>query len=127
MVTFEVMIKMMIDTIIVPSKEDTFESVFMIENCWYPIRLGSEKIDVLKWIAVCQSIPIRALTHYARITTIEKYKETGRYVINFEQPIALVKPLSIREGSKFTVQGQRYTTLTKILRAKEFEDLKPWV
>ena len=118
---------MLIDTIIVSSKADTFESVFMAENCWYPIRLGNGKIECLKWIAVCQSMPIRALTHYARIKSIGNYKETGRFVINFEQPLTLVKPLPIREGSKFTVQGQRYTNLNKILQAKEFEDLKPWI
>lgn len=117
---------MTIDTIIVTSKDDSFFNVFLLENCWYPLRMDDLKIPIIKWIAVCQPAPIRALTHIARIQTIKKYKDTGRYILHFDEPTELEVPLSIKKGPQYTIQGHRYTSMEKILKAKSIEDLKPW-
>ena len=114
------------DTIIVSAKEESFYSVFLGEWCWYPIRIGSEKLESLKWIAVYQTAPISAITHYAKIEQIVDYKDTGRYKIVFEEPEELDTHIALGENRTKTLQGQRYTTLEKLKRAIEIEDLKPW-
>lgn len=117
----------MLDTIIVTANEDTFSKVFISELCWYPLRLDDAKIPLLKWIAVYRNSPTSALTHYAEVLSIGKFKETGRYVISIGEPKTLGNPLFQKAESRFTMQGQRYTTLEKILQAKKFEDLRPWL
>jgi hypothetical protein len=114
------------DTIIVPAKEESYYSVFLGERCWYPIRIGSEKLKSLKWIAVYQTAPVSAITHFAKIEQIVDYKDTGRYKIVFEEPKELETHIALGENRTKTLQGQRYTTLEKLKRAIEIEDLKPW-
>ena len=114
------------DTIIVPAKEETFYSVFLGELCWYPIRLGTERLKTIKWIAVYQTSPISAITHFAKIDRIVDYLETGRYKLIFNEPEEFEHPITIGDTSKQSFQGQRYTTLGKLKRARMISDLKPW-
>ena len=114
------------DTIIVSAKEESFDSVFLGEWCWYPIRIGSEKLASLKWIAVYQTSPVSAITHFAKIEQIVDYKDTGRYKIVFEEPEELDNQIVLGDHRGRTLQGQRYTTLEKLKAAKQIEDLKPW-
>ena len=114
------------DTIIFSAKEESFYSVFLGEWCWYPIRIGSQKLESLKWIAVYQTAPVSAITHYAKIEQIVDYKDTGRYKIVFEEPEELDTYIALGENRAKTLQGQRYTSLEKLKRAIEIEDLKPW-
>jgi hypothetical protein len=115
------------DTIIISAKEESFYGVFLMEQCWYPIRIGSEKLESIKWIAVYQTAPVSAITHFAKIDRIVDYQDTGRYKIVFDEPLELPVPISLGESRKKTFQGQRYTTLEKLKCARLIEDLKPWV
>lgn len=114
------------DTIIIAAQEESFYRVFLGENCWYPIRVGDEKLRTLKWIAVYQTSPISAITYFARITRIEKYLETGRYKILFDEPEEFASPIERGEMTVRAMQGQRYTTIAKLRRAKRISDLRPW-
>ena len=114
------------DTIIVPAKEDSFYTVFLGEWCWYPIRLGHEKLRTIKWIAVYQTSPVSAITHFAKIERIVDYLDTGRYKIVFEEPAELAYSVTIGDTSKQSFQGQRYTTIEKLKMARKISDLKPW-
>lgn len=114
------------DTIIVSAREDSFYSVFLEQWCWYPIRIGSEKLASLKWIAVYQTAPVSAITHFARVDQIVDYKDTGRYKIIFDEPEDLEIPIALGEDRSKTLQGQRYTTLERLKMARVVEDLKPW-
>ena len=70
-----------IDTIVVPANEEGFNDVFLGENCWYAIRISSSMIDRIKYIAGYQTSPISAITYYAEVTKIEKYKDSGKYIV----------------------------------------------
>ena len=115
------------DTIIISAREDSFYSVFLEEWCWYPIRIGSEKLQSLHWIAVYQTAPISAITHFARIDQIVDYLDTGRYKIVFLEPEEFENPIVLGDNRAKTLQGQRYTTLERLKKAKVVEDLKPWL
>ena len=114
------------DTIIISAKEDSFYKVFLGEWCWYPLRIGTEKLKTLRWIAVYQTAPVSAITHFAKIEKIVDYLDTGRYKIIFEEPDELDKPVVIGNDRHRTFQGQRYTTMEKIKLSSFIDDLKPW-
>lgn len=115
------------DTIVITARENSFYSVFLGERCWYPIRIGPEKLQSLHWIAVYQTAPVSAITHFARIDRIVYYLDTGRYKIIFQEPEEFLNPISLGDDRAKTLQGQRYTTLEKLKKAKVVEDLKPWL
>jgi len=79
-------------------------------------------LQKLKYIAVYQKSPISAITHYAKIGRIEKYKDTGQYAIYFDGKPIEIKPIKYNVGS-VAPQKQRYTTLKKILSSKYLSDI----
>lgn len=115
------------DTIIISAREDSFYSVFLEHWCWYPLRIGSEKLHLLHWIAVYQTAPISAITHFARIDQIVDYLNTGRYKIVFHEPEKFETPIALGDNRGSPFQGQRYTTIERLKNAKVVEDLKPWL
>lgn len=114
------------DTLVVPARVDSFWNVFVSEQAWYPIRIDDRRKSALKWICVYQNSPVRAITHYAKILRIEKYKETGCYRVIFDEPIELPAPVALGPEVGLTMQGQKYTSLERVLRAKVISDLRPW-
>lgn len=114
------------DTLIVSARVDSFYDVFLGEWAWYPVRIDDRRKNDLKWISVYQNSPVRSITHYARIRSIENYMDSGRYKIVFDEPIDMPKPISLGSESGLTMQGQRYTSLERLLRAESISDLKPW-
>ncbi len=108
-----------IDTIIVPAEKDGFENVFINENCWYAVSIGINMLDKLKYIVAYQKTPIGALTHYAEISNIELYKDTGKYIIYFKSPaVELLHKIPLNKNNPNKApQGRVYTTFEKIKNA----------
>lgn len=110
-----------LDTIIVAAYEDGFQSEFIENNRWYAINIGINRIDSLKYIAVYQKRPVKAITYYAEIEDIKLYNDTGKYIVYFKgkakklrQPI----PLNPKNPNK-APQGRVYTNINRILNANE--------
>jgi hypothetical protein len=114
------------DTLVVAARVESFLSVFIGERAWYPIRIDDRRKRELKWICVYQNSPVRAITHYAAIVRIENHLETGRYRIVFGEPIALPEPIALGSEDGLTMQGQKYTSLSRLLKARSISDLRPW-
>ncbi len=114
------------DTIIVAANADSFNQVFLGENCWYPVRLGDGKPETLQWIAVYQTSPISAITHYARLKRIEIIGMDGRYKLVFDETSKFSPSINWGNTNSSGIQGQRYTMISKLLKAKTIDDLKPW-
>jgi hypothetical protein len=109
------------DMLIVPAKEDGFKKVFIGKNCWHAVRLNENKIEALKYIAAYQVAPISAITYVARIKSIEKYKNTGKYIIYFDGPARkLRKPI---KGKNFYIQSLIYGNREALRKAKSIEDV----
>ena len=70
-----------LDTIVVPAREDGFSEVFLGEDCAYKIPMSSSMIERVKYIAAYQSAPVSAITHYAEVKGIEKYRDTHKYIV----------------------------------------------
>jgi len=113
-----------LDTIVVPANEEGFNEVFLGNDQWYAIRISSSMIDRIKYIAGYQTAPISAITHYAEVSKIKKYKDTGKYIVYFKEPAKKVGPIKLTTGkSGKAPQAPRYTIYEKLLKAKTLEDV----
>ena len=108
-----------LDTIVVAVYEDGFKNEFIENNRWYAVNIGINRIDSLKYIAVYQKRPIKAITYYAEIADIKLYKDTGKYIIYFKDKAKKLKqpiPLNPKNPNK-APQGRVYTNIGRILNA----------
>jgi hypothetical protein len=113
-----------IDTIVVPANEEGFKEVFLKQNCWRTIRISSSMIDRITYIAGYQTAPISAITYYAEVARIEKYKNTGKYIVYFKNRARKIGPLRLsKEDKGLAPQAPRYTTFRKLSAAKTLRDV----
>jgi hypothetical protein len=108
-----------LDTIVVPARPDGFERVFLGQNSWFAIRISSSMLSRIKYIAGYQANPVSAITHYAEVVRIEKYKDRLKYIIYFKGPAKKIPPIELCKRAKGVApQASRYTSLKKLLKAK---------
>ncbi len=111
-----------LNTIIVPAHEDGFQETFLGENSWYAIRLNKKKIPNLKYIAVYRKAPVSAITHLAEIDRIEKYKDTGKFIVFFKGKAKEIEHIKRIEGG-FAPQGPVFTNREKLSKAKSTDEV----
>jgi hypothetical protein len=111
------------DTIVVPAHEDGFKDVFLDQNCWYAIRLNQKHIPKLKYVAAYRVAPIAAVTHIAEVESVEPYKDTGKYKINFKGPAKKIPPINRSDGSEVNMQSPRYALRERLLAAKNLDEI----
>lgn len=107
------------DTILVAAEETGFKKEFLGNNCWYAVAISSNMLNKIKYIAVYQKSPVKAVTYYAEVDRIEPYKDTGKYILYFKgKAKKLKKPISLNQKNpNRTPRGRVYTNLDKILSA----------
>ena len=112
------------DTIVVPAREEGFNEVFLGEDCWYEIVISASMIPRIKYIAGYQVAPISAITHYAEVSSIEKYKDTNKYIVHFKDKAKKIGPVRLPKESKGLVPfAPRYTSFSKLAEAKTLKDI----
>lgn len=107
------------DTILVAAEETGFQDEFLGNNCWYAVAIGINMLDKIKYIAVYQKNPVKAVTYYAEVANIDLYGDTGKYIIYFKgdaKPLKQPIPLNPKNPNK-APQGRVYTSIDKILNA----------
>jgi hypothetical protein len=112
-----------LDTIVVPAQKDGFEEVFIGENAWYAVRIAGGRLNDIKYIAAYQTAPVSAVTHVAKVDTIEPYGDGGKYRLNFVAPAEEIGPLRLGEAAPTTMQSARYTSYAKLKSATKLFDL----
>ncbi len=112
-----------INTVIVPAQRDGFERVFLGEKCWYAIRISGGMLPKIKFVAAYRTQPESKVTHYAPVARIEPYGEQGKYKLIFAEPAKPVGPIPFADAPQGSMQGPRYTSLEKLLKAKKLTDL----
>lgn len=88
------------------------------------IRIPGSILDRIKYIAEYQTAPTSAITYYAEVAKIEKYKDTGKYIVYFKDKAKKIGPID-KTGDKRGVapQAPRYTNFETLLKAKTLEDV----
>ncbi len=113
-----------LDTIVVPAREDGFQETFLGENRWYAIRIHSSMLPKIKFIAAYRVSPESAVTHIAPVASIEQWKDTNKYVVNFAQPAVAIEPIRlVPKGQVKAPQGPRYTSKGRLDQAKTLDDV----
>lgn len=113
-----------IDTIVVPAKVDGFQECFLGENRWYAVRINGSVRPQIRYIAGYQIAPVQAITHFARVKSIESWEDSGKFVLNFEEPAQPIGPIPLVKGGRVKApQSIRYTTHERLLKAKNLDEL----
>jgi predicted DNA binding CopG/RHH family protein len=113
-----------LDTIVVPANQEGFEREFLGNNCWWEIRISSSMLERIKYIASYQTAPISAITYYAEVSKIEKYKDTGKYIVYFKDKATKIEPIGLSVRKKGAApQAPRYTSFKKLRAAKTLDEV----
>jgi hypothetical protein len=113
-----------IDTVVVPAREDGFQETFIGENRWHAIRVHGTMRPQIKYIAVYRIRPISAITHIASVASIEPWKDTGKYIVNFTEAAKEIGPIPVAKGGRVKpLQNLRYTSRQRLENAKTLDDL----
>ncbi|MCR1918441.1 hypothetical protein NSA48_05235 [Frisingicoccus caecimuris] len=111
-----------LDTIIVPAMEEGFNQVFLGENCWYAVRISAPMLNRIKYVAAYQVAPVSGVTYYASVDRIEKYKETGKYIIYFKDKAKKIDKIPMGNNKK-PVRSCRYVNLQELLSAETISSI----
>jgi len=113
-----------VDTVVVPAREDGFREVFLGENRWYAIRIHESVIPRIKYIAAYQVAPISAITHWARVKSIEPWRDTGKFVLNFAEPATKISAIRLVPQSRVkALQNARYTSFDRLRKAESLDEV----
>jgi hypothetical protein len=112
-----------VNTVIVPAQPDGFERVFLGQNCWHAIRISGGMLPKIKYIAAYRTQPEMKVTHYAPVSSIEPYGEEGKYKLIFGEPAKSIGPIPFADAPQGSMQGPRYTTFEKLMKARKLTDL----
>jgi hypothetical protein len=112
-----------LDTIVVPARDDGFDEAFLGEDRWWAIRIHSTMISKIKYIAGYRVAPISAITHIAPVASIEPWKETSKYIVNFSIPATKIGPIRlVAKGNIKPPYGPRYTSKARLEAAKNLDE-----
>lgn len=110
--------------IVVPCREEGFQKVFLGENCWYYVSIAPGKVGQIKWCAGYQVAPVSAVTYLAPVARLELFGEHGEYKVIFAQPATkLDRPIPFGAAKKGSIQGARYSTLSRLKSANDLGDM----
>lgn len=113
-----------VDTVVVPAREEGFQDVFLKENRWYAVRIHGTMRPQIKYIAAYRVAPISAITHIAPVRSIEPWKDTAKFVLNFAEPAKEIGPIALVKGSRGkALQNLRYTSRQTIEQAETLDDI----
>lgn len=111
------------DTLVVPASPNGFQSVFLKEQRWYSFKLSQRALTELQYIAVYQTKPISAVTHYAEIERIELY-QSKKYIAYFKKDsIREIGPIKYDNRALTAIQSPRYFNLETIKKSRFLKDL----
>ena len=110
------------NVIVVSAQEDNFQKMFL-QGYWSCVEISADRLEHLQYIAVYQAAPESAVTHYARIKQPIKpnASQAHKYDIIFAEAAKPIGPIT--KARRGVVQGRRYTTLSRLLKARTLDDL----
>jgi hypothetical protein len=113
-----------VDTVVVPARDEGFRETFLGENRWHAVRIHGTMRPQIKYIAGYQVAPVSAITHIAPVKSIEPWRDTDKFVVNFSEPAHEIGPiLLVRGGRVRALQNLRYTTRDRLMASKTLDEV----
>ena len=112
------------DTLICPAQDGGQE--FLIHNKrWEYVKIDSEKIKYIKYIALYIGAPHSSIMYWAKVTGYkdEIIDNQKKYKIFVEDIHEIVPAIPLGNISSVHARSHRYTKLNNILSAKSYEDI----
>lgn len=113
------------DTVVVPAHSTGFNEVYLGQKRWPNLKVDRRRLPNLKYVAVYQTSPVSAITHYAKIDRFEALDRIGRYTVFFSEKPTQIDPIKFTHSDICAVQGPRYTTIELVLSAKSLSRAFP--
>ena len=107
--------------LVVPAFEEGFNETFIGSKEWYWLRIGSDKLDKIKYLAIYVNAPVSAITHYAKIDKLVKYSSGYKAILS--DIYKLDNSIPLGKINALYTRPNRYVTLEKLFSAKTYEDL----
>ena len=105
------------DTIVVPARPKGFKEVFIGEGMWPNLKIDKNKLCQVKYIAVYQTGPVSAITHFAEVERFEALPRVGRYNVFLKGAAEEIRHVPYTDDDVCAIQGPRYTRLKLVLSA----------
>jgi hypothetical protein len=114
----------LVDTVVVPARDEGFQEVFLKENRWYAVRIHGTMRPQIKYIASYRVAPTSAITHIAPVRSIEPWKDTDKFVLNFAEAAKEIGPIHLVKNSRIKpLFNLRYTNRESLEKAKTLDDV----
>jgi hypothetical protein len=110
-----------IDTMVAPAREEGFKRVFLGQKEWYAVKIASSVIPKLKYLAMYEVSPVKAIRWVGKIESIQPFEDTGKYKIVLSE-ISKIDPIKLGNPN-YAPFGPRYTTYELLQKAKDLGDL----
>ena len=114
------------DTIVCPANSSLFvRQTFFDHSRWHAVRIGRDKIDKIKYVALYEAAPESKIRYYANVTKIEPNDEyPNKYTIHHDgKIIELDRHVALGEHHQLSLQGPRYFCITDIESSKTLKEL----
>ena len=80
-------------------------------------------IPKIKYIAAYQVAPISAITHIAKIKSIEQWKDTNKYILHFIETAEKIKNIPLGKIKGKAPQSPRYSSKDRIIYATTLDNV----
>lgn len=95
-------------------------------NKWQYVKVDANKIPNIKYLALYVGAPVSAICLYVEVDEfIEEIMpdKQKKYTVTFKSPIHYISPIKLGDLNPITTRGIKYTTLDRLLKAKEYSDI----
>jgi|TARA_R110000744_G_C19371224_1_gene562646 hypothetical protein len=114
-----------LDTIVVPAHPKGFEEVFLGQRRWPNLKIDQKRKAYVRFIAVYQTKPVSAITHYVEVERFDPLEQKGRYAVVFKGEPKELNHVCYTNADAWAIQGPRYTSMSLLEVAKNLSQAFP--